>query len=62
MFFPHIISLIDHPNFAGMVGGIGGEAIYIKGGVVADDESGNLFKIVVFEDESGGQTFRIWII
>ena len=31
LFFPHIISLIDHPNFAGMIGGIGGEAIYIVG-------------------------------
>ena len=32
---------------------LGGEAIYIKASVTADDASGNLFKIVVFEDESG---------
>jgi len=32
---------------------LGGTSIYVKASVTADDASGNLFKIVVFEDESG---------
>lgn len=32
---------------------LGGERIYLKVAVTADDASGNLFKLVTFEDESG---------